>query len=45
MARLKSSGVQVAVLSNGLTWSDELTQRAKGAGVDCMGYSPCLLVG
>jgi radical SAM protein with 4Fe4S-binding SPASM domain len=39
VARLRSHGVKVAVISNGLTWSDELTQRAKASGVDCMGFS------
>jgi radical SAM protein with 4Fe4S-binding SPASM domain len=39
VARLASREVKVAVISNGLTWSGEHTQRAKAAGVNRMGFS------
>jgi len=39
VARLASHDVKVAVISNGLTWSDELTRRAKAARIHRMGFS------
>jgi len=37
--RLASQGVKVAVISNGLTWSSEHTQKAKAAGIHRLGFS------
>jgi radical SAM protein with 4Fe4S-binding SPASM domain len=37
--RLARQGVKVALISNGLTWSAELTDKAKAAGIHRMGFS------
>jgi radical SAM protein with 4Fe4S-binding SPASM domain len=39
VARLAQQGVKVALISNGFTWSAELTQRAKSAGIHRLGFS------
>jgi radical SAM protein with 4Fe4S-binding SPASM domain len=39
MERLVSQGVRVSMISNGVTWSRELTMRARERGVHRMGFS------
>ena len=39
VARLVSRGVKASMISNGLTWSDDLTRRARAAGIHRMGFS------
>ena len=39
VARLVSRGVRASMISNGLTWSEDLTRRARAAGIHRMGFS------
>ncbi len=39
MERLVGKGVRASMISNGLTWSEELAARAKRAGIHRMGFS------